>query len=94
MRTVYKYPLTLGKVVEHDVLANGKVVHVGLDPNGEACVWWEGSTEATIREWFYIHGTGHEVGPFAKHVGAFVDAPFVWHVYSVGSAYNPSGGER
>ena len=86
MRTVYKYPLTLGKVVEVEAL-NGDVVHVGLDPTGEACVWIEGDANSPMLRWFYIFGTGHLIESPASHVGSFVDAPFVWHVYEVSAYY-------
>lgn len=60
------------------------VVHVGPDPGGSPCVWVDLHTEATPNPetvTFQIVGTGHRVPKHAFHVGAYLDGPFVWHVY-------------
>ncbi len=86
MRTkIYKYEL-------EDATRNGirgvvnRVIHVGLDPNGAACLWAEvapdivpygGSPLKVV-----IVGTGMDVPEgHLSHCGSFVDGVFVWHVY-------------
>jgi len=61
----------------------GKVVLVGSDPaTGYPAVWIETRTglRNQTRE-FHVIGTGHEIPENCTHVGSFIAAPFVWHVY-------------
>ena len=79
MRTIHKYPLGDGGV-QGDMLT-GKVVHVGHDPAGQACIWVDGPDDEARWRRFQLRGTGHQVGDNWTHVGTFVEGPFTWHVY-------------
>lgn len=59
-------------------------VHVGIDPNGEACVWAEVHPGELTTEWFLtVFGTGQLITPGSgRYVGTFVDGSLVWHVYA------------
>lgn len=83
MRGVWKYQTQAGRAAAP--MANGPVVLVGRDLSGEVCVWIDGDlSDSTLRA-FRVFGTGQEVPPSAEHVGSWVEAPFVWHVYEVTS---------
>lgn len=81
MKTIYKYPIQIDK--EHEILTveGAEIIHIGLDPNGKPCIWCEVEIINKPEKWeIAVIGTGHTV-PDGKHVGSFVDAPFMWHVY-------------
>lgn len=83
MKTVYKYPI---RITDKQLIAfpeNAEIKHVGLDPNGVPCLWIELDTKQPdqLRD-LYIVGTGRPIPEEAtKHIGSFVQDPFVWHAY-------------
>lgn len=84
MRVIWKFPLeSYGRnTVNMPCLA--RVLHVGLDPQGNPCLWAEvdPTVEKADRQ-FYIVGTSHTLPPEARaFVGTFMQPPFVWHVYA------------
>lgn len=87
MRVIYKYPIeiTYEQIIKHPMC--GKIRHVGLDPNGQPCVWMEVNTECSeVETVLYTFATG-EVIPeglewHITHVGSFVEKYYVWHVYA------------
>jgi hypothetical protein len=91
MRTIYKYPI---KIVDQQTITSPqayrtiitppKIRHVGLDPQGQPCVWVEVDTDLAPHTWeLFVVGTGNEIPDQAGlvSVGSFVAGPFVWHVY-------------
>lgn len=78
-RTIYKYSLEQRR---HRIPALHKVIHAGVDPVGELCVWVEVDASTTeIDVSFFRVGTGHVVPDGAEHIWSFNDGPFVWHIY-------------
>lgn len=91
MSTIYKYPLDLSlancgpnrRPLEN--LRLEEVLHVGLDPTGEPCVWARVFPCCGINDCLTLDivGTGCPVSNSCnKHVGSFVQGPFVWHVFT------------
>lgn len=86
MKSIWKYQLTIAREQTIRPPKGAKIIHTGLDPTGELCLWAEvdtheeGSEPLLIR----IYGTGHmlyEVGQ--RHLGSVVIGDYVWHVYIV-----------
>jgi hypothetical protein len=84
MKTIYKYPIEITDEQEIKPPQFAKPLHVGLDPQGQPCIWLEVDTEndpKTMR--IYVIGTGNPLPEYtAFHAGSFVQSPFVWHVYT------------
>lgn len=83
MNSIYKYPIKITD--EQEILmAPGKIVHVGLDPKGTPCLWvlvW--TTMPDVLRTIFVVGTGNPIpGPAKRHLGSFVQGPFVWHVFT------------
>lgn len=59
-----------------------QVVHTGLDADAQPCIWVElDPNSVKINHAFHIVGTGMEYDELRmKHVGTFIELPFVWHV--------------
>lgn len=34
---------------------------------------------------FQVFGTGHDLPGFGSHIGSWIDGPYVWHLYQLGS---------
>lgn len=88
MRTIWKFPLSLGGLGWQAVKAgSGPVVLCDLDPaTGAPAVWIEHDPEELrqfpVRE-FGIFPTGGPIAADAEHRGSLIDKPrhLVWHVY-------------
>lgn len=82
MKTIYKYPI---EIVDKQIIKfdRSKVVHVGLDPQGTPCIWAEYCSIYPPSDHFvYIIGTGNPMPEITlRHIGSFIQGPFVWHVY-------------
>ena len=39
MNTIYKYPFSIADEQQIKLPQNADIVYVGLDPNGQACLW-------------------------------------------------------
>jgi hypothetical protein len=81
LKQVFKHQLDLERTLV-ETGSDAKVCLVGLAPEGKYCIWVEDTPNPHngVRR-FEIYGTGHEIPDDAKHVGSFVEASFVWHVY-------------
>lgn len=84
MRTIYKYPFTIGpqeQIVE--LPSNAIFRHVGLDPTGQPSLWYEVDTLMPKKEHVLaVYGTGHEIHPSLEtYLGSFNQDCFVWHIY-------------
>ena len=83
MKTIYKYPIEITNKQIIEMPCNYKLLHVGLDPEGNPVLWAEVYTSSpTALVPIYVIGTGHPVPEETKHIGSFVQIPFVWHVYT------------
>lgn len=78
MRTIYKYKV--GK--SHLIPSDYSIVHVGLDPNGDACVWAMVDPDITsfTRVDFCCVGTDRPFSIDAKPIGTLISDQFVWHI--------------
>jgi hypothetical protein len=84
MQTVHKYPIEIIAEQEISMPFGAKVIHAGLDPQGNPCVWAEvESTNTPEPVRLFVVGTGHTMpDEAATHVGSFVhDSFFMWHVF-------------
>lgn len=87
MRTIHKFPLTVGDTVALVMPAGAIVRHVGTQKpgGGNLCVWAEVDTSPAIpkvERVFHIRGTGHPVPTGGvEFVATVIDGPFVWHVW-------------
>lgn len=83
MTTIYRYPIEITVRQELLVPAHASVRHVGLDPTGQPCIWFEVNPEykpAPII--LFVVGTGHPLPDDAVlHIGSFIHGPFVWHLF-------------
>lgn len=88
MRTIWKFPIT---IVDEQIITipeGSTIIHTGLDPQGNPCIWAEVDSIAKLKRMIvYIVGTGNplpEVDYLIEpvHVGSFVQGPFVWHIYA------------
>lgn len=88
MKSIWKYPITVQQepqIIEIPLVGNG-VIHAGVDPNGQPCIWAEvDSSLSSIPVAIRLVGTGWDIGESLdefRHVGSFVAGGcFVWHVY-------------
>jgi hypothetical protein len=84
MKTIFKYPITITRFQSVEMPDGAKPIHVGLSPDGTPCIWAEVNTEnPIINHSVNVVGTGHDITnlTFKRHVGTFLQGPFVWHVY-------------
>ncbi len=85
MKTIWKYPFKVDDRFTLEIPARSEVIHVGLDPEGNRCLWILLDPEdVKYTATFYIFGTGHNVDSRfqgSRHVGSFIEGPFVWHVF-------------
>ncbi len=94
-RTIYKFPLAIEEKQKIEFLKEAgttcKIIHVGLDPQDQPCVWIElyvGTYPCSYE--FKIIGTGGRVSGCDNHVGSFVQGRYVWHVYVLESGRRDS----
>jgi hypothetical protein len=80
MRTIYKYPLSIGmNVVEFPFGASIKAVG---QQDGTVMLWAEvHEGNSPEKRCFYVYGTGHLIPAGLVYVGTAFCDPFVWHVY-------------
>jgi hypothetical protein len=83
MDTIYKYPIEITDEQTLSIPAAFDPLHVGLDPNGAPCLWCAVDSNRIKRDVkVAVVGTGNHLPQDVKrHVGSFVQGPFVWHVF-------------
>jgi len=83
MHTIYKYPIQITDRQIIELPNHSKIVHVGLDPEGNPCLWAEVDTDeyGFLELILFVVGTGRPTPPATTHLGSFVQGSFVWHVY-------------
>lgn len=84
-RAIYKAHLAIQRCQTIFAAKEFKPVHVGLDPSGQPCLWYECNPDGGSRVVdVVILGTGHTLPDDYNemhHFGSFVQGEFVWHVY-------------
>lgn len=83
MKTIYKYKIEILDEQNISMPLGAKIIHAGLDPQGQTCVWAlvDTNLKTEYRE-IYVRGTGHDINNDFAHVGSFVSGQFVWHVFT------------
>lgn len=83
MTTVWKFQIQIIDVQSVMMPAHARVLHVGLDPQGQPCLWAEVQSEnQPVKFSVHVTGTGHPMPEGDnRHVGSFTQGPFVWHVW-------------
>lgn len=78
--TIWKFSLPQRSV---QIPRGARIIHAGLDPNEDICIWAEVDPDAElVSRAVSIVGTGGNVPASQEHVGSFLYAPYVWHVYA------------
>jgi hypothetical protein len=88
MSRIYKYNLT--ESLKHEMPAGSVILHAGIDPGGDICVWaWVHNNIVTMDEWsFEVIGTGWDIDDSLEnvhrgYVGTVHEGSFVWHVFTL-----------
>lgn len=86
-RTVWKYVVPLGTVMDISLPRGAKIVQVGQQVNLAEIVFWAEVTlggEASLEtRTFVVIGTGHKVPRDGSYVGTTVVGSLVWHLYEL-----------
>ncbi len=83
MKTVWKFTI---KIEDEQIVMmppRAEIIHVGLDPSGQPCVWAKAERSRNpVERLLFLTGTGSDVPDAAtRHLGSFNHGPFVWHVW-------------
>lgn len=83
MHTVWKFPIQILDVQDVMMPPHAEIIHAGLDPQGQPCVWARVKpTDVKVERGVYLTGTGTPIPDGDnRHVGSFTHGPFVWHVW-------------
>lgn len=92
MKVIYKYPLhNIENRVALPIVA--KVVHFGICPEGQRCLWVEVEPSRDTRERiFHVFGTGWSIPLEVTHLASMIDGGLVLHLYEQHQA-RPAKGE-
>lgn len=84
MKTIHKYPLTIGRIESLDLPERAEVLDVQMQ-NGRPMMWALVETgNATELRHFAIFGTGHSLnGPPLRYIATVQEGPFVWHAFEM-----------
>lgn len=87
-RTIWKFPIAIGKITAIEAPAHAQVRLAALDPaSGGPAIWIELDPQAPrVERRFRIYPTGSEIEgdggfPYPIHVGSLIDRSFVWHIF-------------
>lgn len=85
MDTIWKYQIEIVDEQTLSIPAAFMPIHVGLDPDGIACMWCAVDSNRIKRDVkLAVIGTGNPLPQeVISHAGSFVQGPFVWHVFIV-----------
>lgn len=81
---IWKFPLPIEDAPTIAMPVGAEVLHAGLDPAGNPCVW---ALVAPANEpapvYFRIVGSGNPVDAddLGEHISTFTHGMFVWHVF-------------
>lgn len=90
MKQVWKWSLREAQNASDQriVMPKGaKLLRVGIDPQGDECVWAEvdPNSDTVVDRRIIVAGTGQNIPPEAIYVGTINDGRyFMWHVYDMG----------
>jgi hypothetical protein len=80
-RVIWKYNFEIKSYNNIEVPSGGRVLHTGLDPDGNLAIWIDVDPLNIKRPMVvYVVGTGDEV-PNKIYAGSIVQGPFVWHIF-------------
>ena len=89
MKTIWKFPLSLGNEVQPLDMPAGAQVLTVADQHGLPTVWMEVDDKfPNETRHFRIHGTGHTVEDGGTYIGTGVGQEFVWHVYEYATEHS------
>jgi len=83
MTRIYKYPISITQNQEILAPQGAQVIHAGLDPQGNPCVWAivdprNEDQPITI----LLYGTGWQMSEApGRHIGTINHGPMMWHVF-------------
>lgn len=83
MQTIWKFPLEITDVQQISVPDNATPLHIGLDPVGNTCIWFQvDDQDPCVMCDVFVVGTGNPLPAGASHhIGSLVSGRFMWHVY-------------
>lgn len=92
-KIIYKYPLPLlNNIMEIEVHRYAKALHVGIDPIGDSCIWFElDSEQPKEKRTLLAIGTGINFEAefkqeTMKYIGTFIRGLLVQHIYQIGGS--------
>lgn len=87
-KTIYKYPIKPGRNSVR-TFAGALPRHVGLDPNGEMCIWLEVRRSMPEADFIvYAAPTGQDIRrQYTSFVGSVLAENYMWHVYTESATY-------
>lgn len=78
---IFKYPFKIEDAPQVEIPCGHRILHVGLDPGGQPCIWALVTPEASkTKIQLRVVGTGHDE-PEGKFLNTIVQGPFVWHIF-------------
>ena len=83
MITIHKYEINIADELSVTLPKDAEILHLGLDPNGDVCIWAKVNTDNPMVELpLLVFGTGHNIPDNAKrHLGSVLQRFFVWHIF-------------
>lgn len=86
-KVIHKYTIPFGNgaygMFTIETHADGTFLHVGMQ-GVMPCIWAEVDVDSPLEvEALAVLGTGHEVPEGARHLGTWLDPPYVWHLYAL-----------
>lgn len=88
---IYKYRLEIIDQQFIEIPTGARILHVGIDPAGQLCLWAlvnETAVENTMHQ-ILIYGTGQHTSNYCqtmRHLGSVTMGQFVWHVFHADNA--------
>lgn len=83
VNTIWKFQLKLQDRQKISMPVENAVLHVGLDPNRNICLWAAVDSKAPVSDVeIVIVGTGHPLPHVGSYIGTIVIAAYVWHVFT------------
>lgn len=82
----FKFHANDSGTVRSVAMPAGSIIRaVGVQQEGEACVWVESPDDTGLRDLrkFLVVPTGDSVPDPGVYLGTVSDDPFVWHIYDV-----------
>ena len=83
MKVIYEYPIAQVAGPQGITLPEGDLLHVGLDPTGNICLWILREKHPAWVNWVLeVVATGELTNwEQEHHIGTVVQGSFVWHIF-------------